>query len=303
MSGVRLSCAALVLLVGCRPEFDDRDWLIGSVRVLAVHSEPAEAKPGESLHFTAFLSAPDDASRDAAATALDWRFCSAPKPPTENNVVSSVCLGETALTSAGRGLVIDAALPADACASFGPDTPPGGFRPRDPDATGGYYQPVRLDLPGAITTFHLQRVTCGLAQASADAARAFADAYAANRNPSLGELVARSSGSSVALESIPPGAAIDFESSWSADSAESYAYYDRASAQLTSQRESLRLAWFVDGGKLDFSITGRAADDFALTSDNRWSAPEAPGVYRLWLVLSDSRGGADFSRYELRVGP
>ncbi|MEO6599142.1 MAG: hypothetical protein ABIQ16_04665, partial [Polyangiaceae bacterium] len=191
MKSARLSAALSLALSACRPEFDDRDWLIDSVRLLAVKSEPPEAKPGETVHFTALLSSPNAA---AGAPDLDWRFCSAPKRLTENNAVSSSCLSANALEEAGRGLTIDAPTPLNGCALFGPDTPPGDFRPRDPDSTGGYFQPLRVDVPGTIPAFHLQRISCGLAEASADTARAFALAYVRNHNPTLAEVAARSSG-------------------------------------------------------------------------------------------------------------
>ncbi|HEY3254561.1 MAG TPA: hypothetical protein VGJ91_11455, partial [Polyangiaceae bacterium] len=128
-------------LIACRPELDDDYWRVDAPRVLAVKSEPAEAKPGARLTFTAFLSAPDTANLVPV-----WNFCTAPKPVPENNAVSSACLHAAALVSAGTGLSIEAETPRGGCSLFGPNSPPGGFRPRDPDISGGYYQPLRLDL-------------------------------------------------------------------------------------------------------------------------------------------------------------
>jgi hypothetical protein len=295
------AAAATVLMLGsvaCRPVFDDRDWQIDSVRVLAVKSDPAEAKPGDPVHYTAFLS-----GAAAAPPVLAWEFCAAPKPPLENNAVASACLDEAELKPAGRGLSIDVATPLDSCLLFGPDTPPGGFRPRDPDSTGGYYQPLRVDLEGAVPTFHLQRVSCHLADAASDTASAFVQAYTPNRNPTLTPLLARISGQPVALAQIPREKTVELELGWSAEDAETFAYYDRASQTLTSQRESMRVAWYVDAGRLDNEVTGRAEGDLTLSSDNRWSAPTLPGKYHLWAVLRDARGGVDFARYELSVVP
>ncbi|MES1175819.1 MAG: hypothetical protein ABUL62_15970 [Myxococcales bacterium] len=301
MTLARLTAALPVLLVACRPELDDHDWLIDSVRVLAVKGEPAEARPGEPVRFTAFLSTTDN---PANAQDLAWQFCSAPKPTTENNVVSSACLnGANALHPAGRGSTIEVSTPLDGCALFGPDTPPADFRPRDPDATGGCYQPLRVDLPGAVPTVHLQRISCGLSEASAGTASAFSMAYSPNQNPTLAPLVARASGRLVELTQIAPAESLDLELSWPAEAAEFYAYYERTTQQITVRRESLRVAWYVDGGKLDTEATGRAEEDLQLVTNNRWSAPERSGVYHLWLVLRDSRGGVDFARYELSVAP
>lgn len=151
--------------------------------------------------------------------------------------------------------------------------------------------------------FHLQRISCGRAQVSADAASIFARAYAPNRNPHLAQLVARNGGQVTPLSQIPRGVAIDFEASWPAEAAEAYAYYEPESQQVTTRREALRVAWFVDGGQLDSEATGRAEYDLQLTTENRWSTPTVAGTYHLWLVLRDSRGGTDFGQYELTVLP
>ncbi len=88
-----------VALIACRPEFDDDYWRVDSPRVLAVKSEPAEAKPGTRLTFTAFLSVIGTPDRLPV-----WNFCTAPKPLTENDAVSPACLASSALVSAGTGL-------------------------------------------------------------------------------------------------------------------------------------------------------------------------------------------------------
>src|SRR5688572_2520182 len=61
-----------------------------------------------------------------------------------------------------------------------------GFRPRDADGTGGYYQPVRatvddLDLVG----FGLTRIQCNLPTAPPLVAAEYRNEYVRNVNPSL----------------------------------------------------------------------------------------------------------------------
>jgi hypothetical protein len=289
-----------IVLVGCEPDLTVDDWLVTSSRVLAVKSEPAEAKPGTPLTYTAFLASADGASD---GSAILWRFCTAPKPPTENNVVSTACLETPSLVQAGSGLSVVAATPPNACALFGPDTPPGGFRPRDPDTTGGYYQPLRLDLPGAAPTLHLERVLCDLGNAPFDIAEAFAQQYVPNANPHLAPLVANVGGQFASVGSIPRGARVDLQVSWSAADAETYAYFDAATQTIAAKRESMRVAWHVNAGTLDTESTGRAEDDLGLSTNNGWTAPGTPGPTRLWLVLRDSRGGVDFAAYDLVVAP
>ena len=293
-------CAAWCVAVGtdCRPSFDDDPALIVSPRVLAVKSEPAEAAPGTTVAFTALLAAPS-----SSASALDpsWSFCLASKPVTDDNVVASACLTAASLAPAGAGSTISAVLPSDGCTLFGPDPPPGGFRPRDPDATGGYFQPLRVDLLGADPTFHLARLSCRLGEASADIATAFAAAYVANQNPTLSPLSASSEDNEVDLAAIPRGAQVELTASWSAEDVESYAYFDLAQQAIVTRREAMTVSWYTSGGKLMLASSGRSETDPELTATNQWTAPSEAGTSELWLVLRDSRGGADFASYELTL--
>jgi len=287
-------------LGACKPNLSQDTWLVTSTRVLGVKSEPAEAGPGTSPTFSALLASPADTD---AATSILWRFCTAPKPPTEDNVVSSECLDASSLVDAGAGPSIVATMPRDACSLFGPSTPPGGFRPRDPDETGGYYQPLRIDVSGADPVFHLTRLRCDLANASFDIATAFAAAYVANSNPHLLPLVASIDGQSVTLDAVPTGARIELQASWLAADAESYAYFDRSTQTISTKREAMRVAWYASSGSLATESNGRDEDDSATTTSNVWSAPSNPGISRLWLVLRDSRGGVDFVTFALTVTP
>jgi hypothetical protein len=236
-----------------------------------------------------------------AAPSVAWSFCTAPKPLTEDNVVSTACLDAAALVPLGRGASIAATIPANACATFGPDTPPGGFRPRDPDVTGGYYQPLRADASGAPPAFELARVRCDLANASAQAASAFAAAYVPNASPHLAPLTAARDGAPVALDAIAAGARVVFEASWPVADAETYAYFDPGSQTVTTKRESMQVAWYATDGAFDTESTGRAEDDLATASADAWVAPTAPGKVHLWVILRDSRGGVDFAGYDVTV--
>ncbi len=293
-----LACG--LALVACAPELPLDDGLVTSPRILAVRGEPAESKPGASVTYTAFVADPqgnDDIS------AITWDFCLAPKPPTENNAVSSACLEAASLVPAGEGTSITAATATDSCSLFGPDTPPGGFRPRDPDVTGGYYAPLRAALVHAAPVFHQQRLLCDLGDAPAELASEFAAAYVPNTNPTLLSLAFSVNGSTVAPSVIPPNARLRLDASWAAADAETYAYYDRTAQTITTRRESMRVAWYVSAGSLDSAATGRDEDDERTTTSNVWTAPATPGSSLLWLVLRDSRGGVDFATYELDVSP
>src|SRR5262249_31369425 len=72
----------------------------------------------------------------------------------------------------------------------GPDTPPStgngpGGRPVDPDATGGFYQPVIVFATDGSSspTLAQVRVSCGLAGVTPEVAEDYARAYRRNRDP------------------------------------------------------------------------------------------------------------------------
>ena len=48
----------VIVVVGCKPEFDDRTALVEEPRVLAVQSTPAEALPGAQVLLRALYVAP-----------------------------------------------------------------------------------------------------------------------------------------------------------------------------------------------------------------------------------------------------
>ena len=50
------------------------------LQMLAVRAEPAEAAPGQEITYTALLV---DASGQRADAAIDWAYCSEPKPQAE----------------------------------------------------------------------------------------------------------------------------------------------------------------------------------------------------------------------------
>lgn len=293
-----VTLAALAMVATCVPNLGAGDSLVTGPRILAVRANPAEAPPGTRITFTAFVAS---ASGAVASAPVAWNFCTAPRPLTSDNSVSDACLGSSSLVAAGGGITIDAPTPRSGCSLFGPDTPPGGFRPTDPDPTGGYYQPLRLTLSGVQTAFALARIHCDLANADANAAAAFAAAYAMNQNPHLLGVTGTIAGAPVTLSAIPPAARVVLTATWPEGDAETFAYFDPSSQSVTRQRESMQVAWYASAGVFDTETTGRASTDADASSDNAWTAPFALGLTHAFVVLRDSRGGVDFASVELTV--
>jgi hypothetical protein len=288
--GALVACA----IAACTPTLDDRAALVRAERVLAVRAEPPEAAPGEDVAYSALVATPDGTRGDAA---IAWAYCAQPKSIAENEVVSSACLGADATRAIAVSPATHAAMPNDACSLFGPDPPPGDFRPRDPDTTGGYYQPLRTSLDGAYA-FALTRIACHLANAPADVAADLGARYQKNQNP---HLLAVTVDGAIATR-VAPGARVMLRAAWSDADAERYVSFDLASQSIIDRREAMRVAWFASAGTFDSDKTGRTEADLATTSDNGWSAP-ASGTAHVWIVLRDSRGGVDWASVDLVVAP
>jgi hypothetical protein len=212
---------------GCVPDLDTDESTITSPRVIAVSAEPAEAKPGAQVSYTALLV---DQNGVRSEATLAWFYCEAQKPLAELGPINRTCLSPSSgsLSSIGRGFEVSGKVPSQACALFGPNPPrpmegqePG--RPVDPDQTGGYNQPVMLGFNtggGDSVVLYEQRITCDLAGVRPQLAIEFSQRYHANQNPAVRVLrVMRANGESVLLRAeetleVGAGEALQLEARW-----------------------------------------------------------------------------------------
>ncbi|HEY6036499.1 MAG TPA: hypothetical protein VIV58_19610 [Kofleriaceae bacterium] len=285
--------AIAVALAGCEDALDQRLAIVDRPRVLAVTSEPPEVKPGESATLTALLAGPDGPLANVPA----WALCAAPKPPTVDNAVADGCVANQ-VTPLGDGASISVAIPTDACRTFGPDVASAGFRPRDPDPTGGYYQPIRAAVPSLDLAFGFTRITCNLANAPGDVAQQYKTTYVANAQPTLLPLTI--DGAPAASASPPADTDVTLSVGWPADSVESYLYYDQTSQTLITRREAMRVSWFATAGALAVDASAVAETEAASSVSTTWHTPAAGPAY-LWVVLRDSRGGLATATYPITV--
>jgi len=291
-----------VFLAACQPDLGPSSSVVNRLRLLAVQMEPAEVVPGTVATYTALVG---DANGPASPT-INWSYCLAPKPLNENNTVASACLFDPTMASVlGAGPSVMANVPVNACALFGSSPPPQDptsppLRPRDPDVTGGYYQPIRVD-DSLEPTFALQRITCDLANATTDQTIAYRMTYKANTNPTLTAVSARASdGSELDLNALPANTAITLHAEWLPEAAETFPVFDLNTRTLRDSRESLRVSWYVTGGTLLLDRSGRASDDLEVFAENTWATPP-PGPAHLWAVLRDSRGGVGWLDYAVTM--
>jgi hypothetical protein len=282
----RADCLAFLLLAGCAPKMGNPASLITQQRIIGVRAEPAEAAPGDLVQYSSLVVSP---SGTVEAQDLSWSLCNLRKPVAENTPVSQACLTDD-LAQSAQG----------ASASIQTPSRSGTLRPSDPDATGGYYQPLRLDL-GAEQAIFRERLSCGLAGASLAMSQEFRARYTANQNPTLASLSALADQTPVSLDALPASQRVRLVATWSPDSVESYPVFDSVSQTIADHREALWLSWFATAGSFDDSLTGGGEGDTA--TEGTWQSPAEAEIVLLWLVLHDSRGGADFASYTLTVVP
>lgn len=273
-----MKLAWLLLVVGCSGALDQRLAIVDRERVLAITSEPPEVAPGTTATLTALVASPTGM---VAATPA-WSLCTAPKPPTEDNAVADGCVADE-VSPLGTSSTITATIPVDACRTYGPDVTSAGFRPRDPDPTGGYYQPIRAAVPSIDLAFGFTRITCNLANAPGDVAQQYLETYVANANPTLD--------APTVAASAPTDSDVTLSIGWPADAVESYVYFDPESEALITRRESMRLSWFATAGSIAVDASAVDETEMSTSVSTTWRTPTQPGTVSLWFVLRDSRGG------------
>ena len=284
----------VMLSAACTAPPSQRQFLVEETRIIAVTATPPEGAPGQMVTLQAFFADPRGTSGDQQTT---WAVCITPKAPSEDNAVAPACL-DAGVTQLGPGSPqhsITAMVPVDACARFGPDTPPGDFRPRSADPTGGYYQPFRVDaVPLARTAIGMARIVCNLPSAPPELAQMYRTQYRANLAPQFGL---------AAPPRVSRDTSVEFTATWTSADAETYLWFDTASSALVQRRESMRVTWFITAGELPFDAslvdeTEAATNTSASTS---WHAPVEPGLVTLWAVLRDSRGGSAVQQTQILV--
>lgn len=292
-----LFCGSLLgAAPGCIPELGAPASLIQGPRVLAVRSEPAEAAPLEPVAIRIYAAGAGGPIQEAE---VEWAFCTAPKPPVEDNVISDRCLTDSFREIPGRGLSVRTQIPEDACMLFGPQLPPGDGmqapRPRDADATGGYYQPVRARTLG-MTAMGLVRIRCGLANATPEAAAAYRTRYASNRNPDAVDLTVNGEPAEESVDS-GEGSALTLKLLLAPDAAEEFWFFSPSEQVLQKARESLRVSWFASLGRFAVATTAPQGTNEVR---NEWRPSAGSDSAIIWAVLRDSRGGVSVFSREVR---
>lgn len=309
-----LAALSLSALSACVPDIDDDTSLVSGARVLAIAAEPPEAGEGDAVTLSALIASAGDAS-----DAPSFSFCRARKPLSELGPVDPSCLSGSGVSLAplGSGASVQATIDRGVCSVFGPRRPsaepgqPAG-RAADPDATGGFYQPVMAALPGQFAVLGGVRLDCGLPSADRAQVIEYNQRHRINQNPRIdrlealrGEAWTEVAPSGDALR-VGAGERLALRVAWAecpADErctgAETYVMYDVEAQALVDRTESLLATWYATAGEFDDERSeATSAEPQAL---NGWTAPAEPGPVQLWVVLRDGRGGTGFGSYRLEI--
>lgn len=262
----------LLGLAACAPPLAGRPTTLDAPTIVAVLAEPAEARPGRPVRYRAVVGGPDG---PVEQVALAWSACTTPRPLGDEGVIDPRCLVDAAARAplVGTGTAARGAMPTAACRTFGPEPPPGDFRAADPDATGGYYQPILVQgLDPEVVFGH--RVRCGVPRAPTPVAVAFERAYVDNRAPRIEAL--RFEDGRLRLSLAP-------------DAFERYARLSPAADAVEEAEEQLTVAWRVSRGVLAEAradVTIHTAE--GAHAEVEWTDGEGGAA---WAIVRDDRGG------------
>lgn len=286
MRSVARSVVLAGLATGCVPSLTDEPWRVDEAQIIALRSTPAEARPGDAVTWEGLVASPDGPT----APLLTFSQCTRPRTAGERTAVSARCLAGRSLeptTNPGQLLV-------DACARFGPNTPPTEGdeppqRPADADASGGYFVPIHAEGPELSPVFGATRVRCDLVGATRAVFEAFEERYRDNLDPDV---------QSLAVEGEPrAGETVVLRLELGPDAAEPYVRYDEARARLEDRTESLTVRWYVTDGVLARGRQTLEADELSSPAPfaTDWTLPDDPSPLHAWAVVTDDRGGTGWA--------
>jgi hypothetical protein len=289
------TCLSMLAVLACACVASERgsDSTVDHARIIAVIATPPESVPSASVHYRAVIAAPDG----TPAPTLSWSYCRTPRSAGDNTAASPACATTEERALMSTQLAIDAPVPSDACTIFGSETPSGHTSARA-DATGGYYQPLRVALAGGEAAVVRQRIACALPNAPLSAARDYAQHYVPNTAPSIQGMRVLADGGELDLGRLPQREVLTIELALSVDARQKYLFYDPQTGGLTIKEEQLSATWFTTDGVFDDAITQVSET----TARNQLRRAGMGAVAELWIVVRDDRGGTAVQQQTLRFG-
>ncbi len=292
----RLSIVFVLLLAGCSSgNFDPASYVTG-MRLLTVLAEPPEIPAGAQSALSAVavdIAGADGGSPDGG-TAINyhWSACLAPRSAA-SGVVDDACVTDpSVLTAVGDGANVMLTMPTLDPSMLGL-----------PDASFGFYLPVRLDLSAGDSkdvAFYRLRYSLGLLAPNQNPVITGVEGVAV-QNPKA-DLSKQPSPEPFA-ESTPIEVGVNEGVRLRVDladgSAESYLIPvgDPTKGQTQTITEELREVWFATAGSFTEEVTGQAKPDTIFRLDSH--VPSSGQLIDVWVVVSDERGGQSIAHRSL----
>lgn len=263
-----------VLLAACADEAFVPRWQVTRLRVLAVVAEPPDALPGDTVTLTAHTAAP---AGSFGPVRIRWASC--PRLAIDNATGARRCEGEPAVREGSAATFPLGPAPAAgapwsffglACRDGEITVDPAALQPRCAGDGEAFLRTVRI------------RTT------------------APNRNPriariSLGDVPLDPAAPTPVAPGRPATLRVDFD-----PEAREATTEPQPDGTVRTVPEALLTQYLTDTGTLAGSF--RSDDDVAGSHAITFTPP-ARGPARVWVVLSDGRGGFDVALREVAAGP
>lgn len=280
----------ILTLSGCDTEEMAESWQIDRLRVLAVASEPAEPRPGDTVRFDALVVSP---AQPVAGSA--WFVCDAASSDD-----FGCAIDESLLSGASLEELDPAALEAAGFIGLLPLLPPTWVVPAD--YLDALSDEAKLEGTFAMTyVAAFPEVPDGEELAEDDVELAYKRvtvslADTPNHNPAVAawsvDGLPVAAGAEVRLD---PGQAYDIGVELAPDAVETYAY--RASdGAVESRTEEPYFSWYLQEGSFNQSTSLWPYTSVV------YFAPSDPDAetQSLWVVVRDRRGGMGWSELRIR---
>ena len=279
------SILSVFFFVACVDDIQDQSFLVTNERILAIRGIPAEVRPGENAQYEAFV-----APQNESPINVIFSYCTEARRAEERQGISEPCLGGDSLQT----IQADTTMLSNACALFGPNTPPNEnpleppLRPSDPDPSGGYFVPIRAASDSTLS-FGQHRIRCDLAGATRALFEEFNERYISNNHPVIEGITAP--------ELIEPFSSYELTLELNEASFEDYVIYNPEESLIFETKETIRVSWYVNKGEL------LAPQNMVSSNTNRvtteWRALTDATNVKGWAVIQDDRGGLDFIAFDI----
>jgi len=274
---MRVLVALLTLSLGCGPDFE-RPSVVNSLRILAVRADPAAVRPGQATVLTPLVADPYGARR---TVTYEWAACVTMDADSFEFLLASDCAAAEDRPILSTDPTLSVPIPAEVADLAEVQDFTG--------QSGSFGIPVRLVVrAGAEEQIAIVPVAVVLDEAAEP-----------NQNPVFASI---EEGGDPWAEgedrSLPVNGSLRLRATWPPEAAEEYSYDPTGPATRVDVKEVVAVNWYSSIGEIDPDVT---SDGFLDTTLRLKARPPQGVDARLWMVISDGRGGTAYTERRLTV--